>query len=229
MRPTASVSAYSSYMQAGQTRRVSQPGSPNHWICANTMTDQTEPQQPAADAPSNEAEAQAADAPGQGPGSDDPAARIAALEAEVTSLKDAALRAMAEAENLRRRTEREKADARAYAVDRFARDLLSVADNLERALASVPQIAREEPAMEGFLTGIDMTGKELVAVFARHGLTRTGTEGEKFDPALHQAVAQIPSETVAAGDIAQVFAAGWVLNGRTIRAAMVAVSAGAPN
>lgn len=189
------------------------------------MTDQTETPQPDADLPPADADT-AADA-SQAAG--DPAARIAALEAEVTGLKDAALRALAEAENLRRRTEREKADARAYAVDRFARDLLSVADNLERALASVPQIAREEPAMEGFLTGIDMTGKEMVAVFARHGLTRTGTEGEKFDPALHQAVAQIPSETVPAGDIAQVFAAGWVLNGRTIRAAMVAVSAGAPN
>ena len=189
------------------------------------MTDQTDPAQPDTDLPPAETDAATA----ASPAAEDPTARIAALEVEVASLKDAALRAMAEAENLRRRTEREKADARAYAVDRFARDLLSVADNLERALASVPQIAREEPAMEGFLTGIDMTGKELVAVFARHGLTRTGTEGEKFDPALHQAVAQIPSETVAAGDIAQVFAAGWVLNGRTIRAAMVAVSAGAPN
>ncbi len=190
------------------------------------MTDQTDTQLTDSDLPPGDADT--TPGPGEGPAGDDPAARIAALEAEVTSLKDAALRALAEAENLRRRTEREKADARAYAVDRFARDLLSVADNLERALASVPQVAREEPAMEGFLTGIDMTGKEMVAVFARHGLTRTGTEGEKFDPALHQAVAQIPSPTVAAGDIAQVFAAGWVLNGRTIRAAMVAVSAGAP-
>jgi molecular chaperone GrpE len=158
----------------------------------------------------------------------DPSVRISELEAEVASLKDAALRALADAENVRRRTEREKADARAYAVDKFARDLLSVADNLERALASVPQLAREEPAMEGFLTGIDMTGKELVGVFGRHGLIRTGAPGEKFDPALHQAVAQISDPAVPAGDIAQVFAAGYVLNGRTIRAAMVAVSAGPP-
>lgn len=214
-------------MQPRQTRLAPLPGLTNHWMCSDAMTDQTDQTQPDTDLPPQEAgfEANASHEPEAA----DPAARIAALEAEVTSLKDAALRALAEAENLRRRTEREKADARAYAVDRFARDLLSVADNLERALASVPQIAREEPAMEGFLTGIDMTGKEMVAVFARHGLTRTGAEGEKFDPALHQAVAQIPSETVPAGDIAQVFAAGWVLNGRTIRAAMVAVSAGAPN
>ena len=158
----------------------------------------------------------------------DPSGRIAELEAELAGLKDAALRAMAEAENTRRRSEREKADARAYALDRFARDLLSVADTLDRALASVPDLARAEPALDGFLTGIDMTGKELSSVFARHGITRTGAAGERFDPALHQAVAQIPSATVPAGDIAEVFAAGYVLNGRTIRAAMVAVSAGAP-
>ena len=152
-------------------------------------------------------------------------ARLETALAENAALKDASLRALAEAENVRRRAEREKADARNYAIDKFARDLLSVADNLGRALATAPEALKGEPAFDSFATGIDMTERELMSVFERHGLTRIGTKGERFDPAIHQAVAQIPSE-VAAGEVAEVFQPGYVLSGRTLRAAMVAVSAG---
>lgn len=160
------------------------------------------------------------------PSADDAAARLEAAQAEISSLKDAALRAMAEAENVRRRAEREKADARAYAIERFARDLLPVADNLDRALSAAPEGLKGDPAFDGFAEGVAMTARELLAAFGRNGLERVGARGERFDPARHQAVAQIPSDTVASGEIADLFQAGWVLSGRTVRAAMVAVSAG---
>jgi molecular chaperone GrpE len=154
--------------------------------------------------------------------------RLLAAEAEIASLKDAGLRALAEAENVRRRAEKEKADARAYAIDKFARDLVSVADNLARAIATAPEGFKGDPAFDGFLTGIEMTERELLSAFEKHGLTRIGAKGDKFDPAIHQAVAQIPSD-VPAGEVAEVFQSGFVLSGRTLRAAMVAVSAGAPS
>lgn len=152
-------------------------------------------------------------------------ALVGALQAELEAVRDQTLRAIADGENVRRRAEREKAEARAYAVERFARDLLSVADNLDRALATAPEGLKGDPGYDGFLTGIEMTGRELASVFERHNLTRVGAPGDRFDPALHQAVAQIPAD-MPAGDIAQVFQPGYVLSGRTIRAAMVAVSAG---
>lgn len=156
----------------------------------------------------------------------DPADVIVALNEENNRLKDQVLRAMAEAENVRRRTDREKADARAFALDRFASDLLSVADNFDRAVATAPDALRGDPAFDGFVTGIDMTGRELQTVLERHGIKRVGQKGEKFDPAIHQAVSQMPSDEIASGDVAEVFQAGYVLNGRTLRAAMVVVSAG---
>jgi molecular chaperone GrpE len=154
-------------------------------------------------------------------------AKLQAAQAEIETLKDAGLRALAESENIRRRAEREKTDARLYAIDKFARDLLSVADNLGRAITTAPEAFKGDPAFDGYVTGVEMTERELQGAFERHGLTRVGAKGDKFDPAIHQAVAQIPSD-VAAGEIAEVFAPGYVLGGRTIRAAMVAVSAGQP-
>jgi molecular chaperone GrpE len=153
--------------------------------------------------------------------------RLLAAQAEIATLKDAGLRALAEAENVRRRAEKEKVDARIYAIDKFARDLLSVADNLGRALATAPEGLKGDPAFDGFATGIEMTERDLLAAFEKHGLTRIGAKGDKFDPAVHQAVAQIPSD-VPAGEVAEVFQSGFVLAGRTLRAAMVAVSAGSP-
>jgi molecular chaperone GrpE len=152
--------------------------------------------------------------------------RLQAAQVEIATLKDSALRALAESENVRRRAEREKTDARLYAIDKFARDLVSVADNLSRAIATAPQAFKGDPAFDSYVTGIEMTERELQGAFERHGLSRIGAKGDKFDPAFHQAVAQIPSDEVPAGDINEVFQSGYTLGGRTLRAAMVTVSSG---
>lgn len=157
-----------------------------------------------------------------------PAKTAAELEAELTQTKDQLLRALADSENARRRAEREAADGRVYAIDRFARDLLAVADNLGRALQAVSaeQRAAADDGLRNVIDGVEMTEKALLDVFGRHGLKRVGARGEKFDPNLHQAVAQIPSDAPS-GAIADVFQPGYVLGERTLRAAMVAVSLGA--
>lgn len=149
------------------------------------------------------------------------------FEAELAKARDETLRALADAENTRRRAERQAQDARAYAIDRFAADLLPVADTLGRALAAAPADWRDstDDGLRNLLTGLEMTERSLLDAFARHGLKRVGEKGEAFDPKLHQAVAQIPSPHPA-GQIAEVMQPGYVLADRTIRAAMVAVSAG---
>jgi molecular chaperone GrpE len=154
---------------------------------------------------------------------------VADADAELAQVKDQMLRALAETENARRRAEREAAEGRVYAIDRFARDLLSVADNLNRALLAVSpeQRAAADNSLRTVIDGVEMTEKALLEVFGRHGLKRIGARGEKFDPNMHQAVAQIPSDAPA-GAIADVFQPGYVLGERTLRAAMVAVSLGAP-
>ena len=151
--------------------------------------------------------------------------QLSAALAEIESLKDHALRAMADAENTRRRAEREKQDARSYAIDKFARDLLPIADTLGRALGTISDEQRADEGFKAFVEGIELTEKELFKAFEAHGVKKIGIQGEKFDPNLHQAVAQIPS-AIAAGNIAQVFQPGFTLQGRVLRAAMVAVSAG---
>ncbi len=151
--------------------------------------------------------------------------QLSAARAEIEILKDGALRAMAEAENTRRRAERERTEARLYAIDKFARDLLPIADTLARALNAITEEQRADAGFLSFVEGIEMTEKELYAAFERHGLQKIGVQGEKFDPNLHQAVAQIPS-AIPKGSIAEVFQPGFTLSGRVLRAAMVAVSAG---
>jgi molecular chaperone GrpE len=151
--------------------------------------------------------------------------QLGAARAEIEILKDGALRAMAEAENTRRRAERDRTEARLYAIDKFARDLLPIGDTLARALAAVTDEQKADAGFLSFVEGIEMTEKELYAAFERHGLQRIGIQGEKFDPNLHQAVAQIPS-AIPKGNIAEVFQQGFTLSGRVLRAAMVAVSAG---
>lgn len=153
---------------------------------------------------------------------------IMAARSEIETLKDSALRLMAEAENIRKRAEREKTEARLYAIDKFARDLLPVADTFGRALSSVSEEHLNEPAVKSLFDGLSLTEKELFAAFERHGLTKIGLQGEKFDPNLHQAVAQIPS-AIKKDHIAEVFQHGFILQGRVLRAAMVAVSAGETN
>ena len=152
---------------------------------------------------------------------------VAALEAELAKAKDDVLRALAEVENTRRRADRQAQDARVYAIDRFAADLLPIADTLGRALDAAPAGWREsgDEALRNLLTGLEMTERSLIDAFARHGLKRVGVKGEAFDPNRHQAVAQIPSSHPA-GTVAEVMQPGYVLGERTVRAAMVAVSAG---
>jgi molecular chaperone GrpE len=182
------------------------------------MTDSTTPETPVD--PEVEAEAPAAAAEAA-----NPEERIAALEAEIADLKDQMLRALADSQNTQRRAQKEVQDARAYAVERFARDLLAIADNLGRALDACSPENREHEAVKPLFVGVEMTERLLADVFSRHGLTRIGAKGETFDPNVHQAVAQFPSEHPA-NTVAEVMQPGYVLNGRTVRPAMVAVSLG---
>ncbi|HVY85999.1 MAG TPA: nucleotide exchange factor GrpE [Caulobacterales bacterium] len=173
---------------------------------------------------SNESQAQQTpEAPEQEPVAQD----NSAFEAELAKTRDELLRALAEVENTRRRGERQAQDARVFAIDKFARDLLPVADTLGRALESLSPEAREaaDQATRTLIAGIEMTEKALVDVFARHGVKRIGAKGEAFDPNLHQAVAQAPSDQPA-GKIAEVMQPGYMLGDRTLRAAMVLVSSG---
>lgn len=154
--------------------------------------------------------------------------QIAAIEKERDDLRDQMLRALAETDNVRKRSNREIADARIYAVEKFARDLLAVSDNLERAIGSLPDGMRSmlPDAARTMIEGVGLTQKDLIAVLARHGVTAIdAAPGAAFDPALHQAVTQIPSPHPA-GTVAEMFQSGWKIGDRTLRAAMVAVSAG---
>jgi molecular chaperone GrpE len=160
-----------------------------------------------------------------------PADPVAALEAEVADLKDKLLRTFAEMENLRKRAERDAREGQVYAIEKFARDLLSVSDNFSRALETVTEEAMAEMSEKGraLFTGVEMTQKELHTVFSRHGVVPVAAEpGDAFDPNLHQAVSTIPSEQPK-GTIAQCFAPGWKIGDRVLRAAMVTVSAGSAN
>jgi molecular chaperone GrpE len=156
---------------------------------------------------------------------DDASQEIEALKLEVAQLKEQALRYAAEAENTKRRAEREMNDARAYAIQKFGRDLLGVADNLSRATAHSPRESAD-PAVKNFIIGVEMTEKELQGAFERNGLKKIHpAAGDKFDPHLHQAVTEQPSTEVAAGGVITVLQAGYELMGRLVRPAMVAVAA----
>jgi len=150
--------------------------------------------------------------------------QIAALKAEAAGLKEQALRYAAEAENTKRRAEREANDARAYAIQKFARDLLGVADILDRAMAAAPADSAD-PAIKNFVVGIEMTGKELLGAFERNGLKRIApARGEKFDPHQHQAVMELAETDVAPGGVVEVMQPGYELLGRLVRPAMVVVA-----
>lgn len=155
------------------------------------------------------------------------AINAAFFEAELAKARDETLRALAEMENTRRRAERQAVEARAYAIERFAADLLPVADTMGRALSAAPEGWRDssDETLRNLLTGLELTERALIDAFARHGLRRVGTKGEAFDPKVHQAVAQAPSP-LPAGQVLEVMQPGYVLADRTVRAAMVAVSAG---
>jgi molecular chaperone GrpE len=156
----------------------------------------------------------------------DAAARVAALEAEVSELKDRALRAHAELENYRRRAEREREDTAKFAVTRFARDLLSVADNLRRAIDNAPK--EGDDAVKSLLAGVAVTERELLAAFERHQVKPIEALGQRFDANFHEAVVEIPDPSKPAGTIVQVMAPGYTIAGRLLRAAMVGVAKGGP-
>jgi len=155
---------------------------------------------------------------------------IEKLNAENAELRDRVLRTLAEMENLRRRTEREVADARAYGVTAFARDMLSVADNLARALESLPAEARVsvETSLKGLIEGVELTARDLQSALGRHGVTKLEPQGEKFDPNFHQAMFEAPDETLPAGTVTQVVQSGWKIAERVLRPALVGVSKGGP-
>lgn len=154
-------------------------------------------------------------------GLDDGLGPIDALIAERDQWKDRALRAVAEAENTKKRAETQSNDARAYAIQRFARDLLGVADNLSRALKSTPGEA-SDPVLKSLVQGVEMTERELLQAFDRNGLKRVEPAvGDRFDPNLHQAMMEQPSGDVPPGAVVQTFQPGWELFGRIVRPAMV--------
>lgn len=149
---------------------------------------------------------------------------LAAAKEEINALNDRVLRLAAELENTRRRAEREKADAGKYAISGFARDLIGVLDNFERALRAAGD--SEDSSVKSLVDGLRMTEKELLGTLARHGVNRVSPEREKFDPNLHQAVAQIPHPDIPPGHVVDVAQAGFTIGDRVLRAAMVTVSSG---
>ncbi len=151
---------------------------------------------------------------------------IAALKAEAAELKDRLLRTLADAENTRRRAEREKIEASLYAVTKFARDMLSVADNLKRALDAYPPEARADapPQAKAVIEGIEATERYLKSTLERHGIKMIDTNGARFDPNLHQAIAEVPAEGRPAGSIVNVVQTGYVIADRLLRPAMVTVA-----
>ncbi len=160
---------------------------------------------------------------------DDPAARLAKLEAEAADLRDQLLRALAEAENQRRRSQREREDAVRYAAAPLARDLLAVADNLSRALESVPDEADASgDALKTLLEGVRLTEKELQSAFERHSIVKLDPLGERLDPHRHEAMYEVPDPNQPAGTIAQVIQPGYMLHDRLLRPARVGVAKGGP-
>ncbi|MGV3457289.1 nucleotide exchange factor GrpE [Sphingomonas sp.] len=150
--------------------------------------------------------------------------RVAALEAELAEAKSATLYARAEAQNLLRRAQKEAEDARNYAATGFARDILSVADNLGRALAAIPEELREDDKMKGLITGLEATGRELDSVFARHGISKISALGEALDPNRHQAMMEMPSADAEPGTIVQEIQSGYMIRDRLLRPALVGVA-----
>ncbi len=151
---------------------------------------------------------------------------ITALQAEVDDLKDKLLRAVAETENTRRRAERDRQEAQKYGGVKLARDMVSVADNLERALSFVDDEMRAKAG--DFVAGLEATLREVESIFGRHQIKKAGEVGEKFDPKLHQAMVEIPTNDMEPGHVVQVMQQGYVLEERLLRPAMVGVSKALP-
>lgn len=153
-----------------------------------------------------------------------------ALRSEMEETKSNLLRALAETENVRRRAQRDVADARQYAVTSFARDLLSVSDNFKRALHTVDDMSADglPESLKGLLEGVRMTERELTTVLERHGIKTLDPKGERFDPNKHQAMFEVDDPSVPSGTVVQVVQSGSVIGERILRPAMVGVSRGGP-
>ncbi|MBP2311529.1 nucleotide exchange factor GrpE [Azospirillum soli] len=159
-----------------------------------------------------------------------PEERVAQLEAEVASLKDQLLRSMAEVENTRRRAQRDREDASKYAVSSFAKELVTVADNLRRALEAVPAEGREQDEMlKSLAVGVEATERQLFAAFDRAGIKKIDPTGELFDPNFHQVMFEIENTGKPAGTVVQVLQPGYTIHGRLLREAMVGVAKAGPN
>ena len=155
-----------------------------------------------------------------------PKTRVTELEAELAEYKDRLLRALAETENVRRRAQREREDASKYAIAGFARDLLSAADNLRRALESLPESEAKDERTRSLLAGVAATERELLGVFERHGIKRIDPKGEVFDHNFHQAIFEAERPDRPNGSVVEVLQPGYVLHDRLLRPAMVGVAKG---
>lgn len=166
----------------------------------------------------------------EAPGGDGDYEVVVRLVKENEELKDRALRAAAEMENLRRRTARDVHDARSYAVSNFARDMLSVSDNLRRALDAIPAEAKAagDAGFTALIEGVEMTERAMLGALERHGVKKLAPEGEKFDPNFHQAMFEVPNPDVPANTVVQVVQPGYSIGERVLRPAMVGVSKGGP-
>ena len=155
---------------------------------------------------------------------------VAALAKEAADLKDRLLRTLAEMENLRRRTDKEVADARVYGVTNFARDILAVADSMERALKALDDEIRDkaDAGVKALLDGVELTERELIKVMEKHGVKKIEPQGQKFDPNLHQAMFEIPDPSVPAGTVVQIMQPGYTIGERVLRPALVGVAKGGP-
>jgi molecular chaperone GrpE len=155
--------------------------------------------------------------------------RVAELEAQVADLTDRLLRAHAEMENVRKRTEREKLETAKYAISKFAQDMVAVFDNFERAVAAVPAgAAEQDPALKSLIEGVTMTERAALQMLAAHGVKRIDAQGEVFNPHLHQAVMEQDMPELPAGTVLQVLQAGYVIEERVLRPAMVVTAKGGP-
>lgn len=155
---------------------------------------------------------------------------VVKLIKENEELKDRALRAAADMENLRRRTARELHDARTYAIANFAREMLSVSDNLQRALDAIPAEAKAagDAGFKALIEGVELTERAMLSSLERHGVKKLSPQGEKFDPNFHQAMFEVPNPTVPANTVVEVVQPGYSIGDRVLRPAMVGVSKGGP-
>jgi molecular chaperone GrpE len=155
---------------------------------------------------------------------------VEALTRDLAEAKDKVLRTLAEMENLRRRTAKEVADARSYGIASFARDVLDIADNLQRALDAVPAEAREtaDPGLKALIEGVELTERSLHSTLEKNGVKKFDPSGEKFDPNFQQAMYEVPDASVPAGTVVQVVQSGYMIADRILRPALVGIAKGGP-